>query len=161
MKEKKIEFSYRVFDNISELSEEDAAILSKARLVTNQAYAPYSKFHVGAAALLQNGVVVTGTNQENAAYPVSICAERVLLGTVGNLYPGVPVTTLAISYASVNAKSDHPISPCGMCRQAIHEYELRTESPIRLILSGQEGNVYIIEDASQLLPFAFTSDELK
>ena len=161
MKEKKIEFSYKVFDDTSELGVEDAAILGKARLVTKQAYAPYSKFNVGAAALLQNGEIITGTNQENAAYPVSICAERVLLGTVGNLYPGVPVKTLAISYDSINVKSDHPISPCGMCRQAIHEYELRTESPIRLILSGQEGNVFIIEDASQLLPFAFTSDELK
>lgn len=161
MKEKKFEFAYKVFDTISELSKEDALLLDRAREVTKQAYAPYSKFNVGAAALLQNGEIITGTNQENASYPVGICAERVLLGTVGNLYPDVPVKTLAISYESVNVKSDHPISPCGMCRQAIHEYELRTESPIRLILSGQEGNVFIIEDASQLLPFAFTSNELK
>ena len=161
MKEKKFEFAYKVFDNISELNKEDAELLGKAREVTRQAYAPYSKFNVGAAALLQNGEIITGTNQENAAYPVSICAERVLLGTVGNLYPGEPVKALAISYDSINTKSDHPISPCGMCRQAIHEYELRTDSPIRLILSGQEGNVYIIDDASQLLPFAFTSNELK
>lgn len=159
--EKKFEFAYKVYNSIDELSESDAALLDKAREVTKQAYAPYSKFNVGAAALLRNGEIITGTNQENASYPVGICAERVLLGTVGNLYPGEPVKTLAISYESVNVKSDHPISPCGMCRQAIHEYELRTESPIRLILSGQQGNVYIIDDASQLLPFAFTSDELK
>lgn len=161
MMEKKFEFAYKVYNSIDELSESDAALLDKAREVTKQAYAPYSKFNVGAAALLRNGEIITGTNQENASYPVGICAERVLLGTVGNLYPGEPVKTLAISYESVNVKSDHPISPCGMCRQAIHEYELRTESPIRLILSGQQGNVYIIDDASQLLPFAFTSDELK
>ncbi|MBK6935995.1 MAG: cytidine deaminase [Chitinophagaceae bacterium] len=161
MKEKKFGFAYKVFESSSDLNESDAALLEKARLVTKQAYAPYSKFNVGAAALLQNGEIVTGTNQENASYPVGICAERVLLGTAATLFPGVPVKTLAISYDSTNVKSDHPISPCGMCRQAIHEYELRTSSPIRLILSGQEGDVYIIDDARSLLPFAFTSDELK
>ncbi len=160
MKENKFEFQYEVFDNSSELNEEDALLLTKARKVTESAYAPYSNFHVGAVALLENGEEVYGTNQENASYPVGICAERVLLGSIATLHPQVPVTTIAISYKSDQVKSDHPISPCGMCRQALVEYETRTAKPIRLILSGQEGKVFIIKTASFLLPFAFTSDEL-
>lgn len=160
MKENKFEFSYEVYNDISELNEADAWLLTEARTVTEQAYAPYSNFHVGAVAMLENGEVVAGTNQENASYPVGICAERVLLGTVATLHPKVPIKSIAISYSSEVIKSDHPISPCGMCRQALLEYETRTEKPIRLILSGQEGQVYIIKTASFLLPFAFTSSEL-
>jgi len=160
MKEKKFEFEYEVYDDISQLTEEDAWLLREARAVTEQAYAPYSNFHVGAIAMLENGKVVAGTNQENASYPVGICAERVLLGSVATLSPNVPVKSIAISYNSAEGKSDHPISPCGMCRQALLEYETRTTKPIRLILGGMEGRIYIIKTAKQLLPFAFTSDEL-
>lgn len=160
MIEKKFEFSYEVYNDSSELDEKDAWLLSEARSVTEQAYAPYSNFHVGAIAILENGEVVAGTNQENASYPVGICAERVLLGSVATLHPKIPVKTIAISYNSEEVKSDHPISPCGMCRQALLEYETRTGKPIRLILGGQEGKVFIIETAKSLLPFAFTSDEL-
>lgn len=158
--EHKYEFQYEVFNDISELSEDDAWLLTEAREVTEQAYAPYSNFYVGAVAILENGEVVAGTNQENASYPVGICAERVLLGSVATIHPDVPIKTIAISYNSEEVKSDHPISPCGMCRQALLEYETRTKKPIRLILSGQEGKVYIIKTARFLLPFAFTSDEL-
>jgi len=158
--EHKYEFQYEVFNDISELSDDDAWLLTEAREVTEQAYAPYSNFHVGAVAILENGEVVAGTNQENASYPVGICAERVLLGSVATIHPDVPIKTIAISYNSEEVKSDHPISPCGMCRQALLEYETRTKKPIRLILSGQEGKVYIIKTASFLLPFAFTSNEL-
>ena len=160
MKESKFEFHYEVYNDISELTEQDAWLLTEARVVTEQAYAPYSNFHVGAVAILENGEVVAGTNQENASYPVGICAERVLLGTIATMHPKVPVKSIAISYNSDEVKSDHPISPCGMCRQALLEYETRTSKPIRLILSGQEGKVYIIKTASFLLPFAFTKDEL-
>jgi len=161
MKENKFEFSYQVYKDISELSEKDAWLLNEARQVTEQAYAPYSNFYVGAAAMLANGEVVAGTNQENASYPVGICAERVLLGNAATLYPGVAIETLAISYNSETVKSDHPISPCGMCRQALLEYETRLHQPIRLILAGMEGEIQIIQTARLLLPFAFTSDELK
>ncbi len=161
MKESKFEFGYEVYNDISELTEEDAWLLTEARTVTEQAYAPYSNFHVGAVAILENGEVVAGTNQENASYPVGICAERVLLGSVATLHPKVPVKSIAISYDSNEGKNDHPISPCGMCRQALLEYETRTSKPIRLILSGQEGKIFIIKTASYLLPFAFTSKELK
>lgn len=161
MQHNKFEFTYKVFASAGELNAADAALLETARNITSAAYAPYSKFYVGAAALLANGVVVTGTNQENASYPVGICAERVLLGTLAGLYNGVAVQSMAISYKSDTVNSDHPISPCGMCRQALLEYETRVSSPIRLILAGQTGEVYIIETVQQLLPFAFTSNELK
>ncbi|MEO6611346.1 MAG: cytidine deaminase [Chitinophagaceae bacterium] len=160
MKENKYEFQYEVYNDINELEEKDAWLLTEARTVTEHAYAPYSNFHVGAVAILENGEVVAGTNQENASYPVGICAERVLLGSVATLHPKVPIKTIAISYNSKETKSDHPISPCGMCRQSLLEYETRTKNPIRLILSGQEGKVFIIKTASFLLPFAFTSEEL-
>jgi cytidine deaminase len=161
MKDQKFEFTYEVYTDSSELAEKDAWLLNEARQITEQAYAPYSNFHVGAVAMLANGEVVAGTNQENASYPVGICAERVLLGNAATLYPGIAIETMAISYNSDNVKSDHPISPCGMCRQALLEYETRLKYPIRLILAGMEGEIQIVKTSSLLLPFAFTSSELK
>jgi len=160
MKEKKFEFSFDVYDSIDELNADDRQLLIEARNVTGQAYAPYSNFHVGAAARLSNNKIVTGTNQENASYPIGICAERVLLSAVSSLYSGVPIEAMAVSYQSKKVKSDHPISPCGMCRQALQEFEGRTSNPIRLILGGLEGKVYVINSVSQLLPLAFSSEEL-
>lgn len=160
MKQKKFEFDYEVYNDISELKNEDAELLTKARIITKHAYAPYSNFFVGAVAKLSNGETVAGTNQENASYPVGICAERVLLGNAATIFPGISIDTMAISYDSKDVKSDHPISPCGMCRQALLEYETRTEKPIRLILAGQAGNIYIVNTVSFLLPFAFTRGEL-
>ena len=160
MKGNKFEFEYEVYEDISELEEKDAWLLNEARQITEQAYAPYSNFHVGAVAILENGEIVAGTNQENASYPVGICAERVLLGSAATIHPNVPIKSMAVSYKSKEANSDHPISPCGMCRQALLEYENRYKKPIRLILGGQEGKIYIIRSAGYLLPFAFTSDEL-
>jgi len=160
MRQKKFEFSFEVYAGIDELNAEDRQLLTEARNVTDKAYAPYSNFHVGAAAKLENGKIVTGTNQENASYPVGICAERVLLSAISSLYQGIPVETMAVSYQSKKMKSDHPISPCGMCRQALQEFEGRTGRPIRLILAGMEGEIYIINSASQLLPLAFSSEEL-
>ncbi len=160
MKESKFEFQYEVYNDISELTEKDAWLLTEARTVTENAYAPYSNFHVGAVAMLSNGEIVAGTNQENASYPVGICAERVLLGNAATLYPNISIETIAISYNSDTIKSDHPISPCGMCRQALLEYETRVKKPIRLILAGMEGKIQIIKTANFLLPFAFTPGEL-
>jgi cytidine deaminase len=160
MEHKKIEFGYEVYGDISELNEEDAWLLNEARTATQQAYAPYSHFHVAAVAMLANGEVVAGTNQENASYPVGICAERVLLGTTATMHPNIPIKSMAISYNSDQVNSDHPISPCGMCRQTLLEYESRLKAPIRLILGGMEGKIFIISSSSLLLPFAFTSEEL-
>lgn len=160
MKDHKIEFRYEVYDSIDDLPKTDAELLMQARMVTKQAYAPYSKFFVGAAARLQNGQVILGTNQENASYPVGSCAERVLLGAAATLYPNMPIETMAISYDTTTQKSDRPISPCGMCRQALLEQETRSNHPIRLILAGQEGKIQIVHTAADLLPFAFTSADL-
>lgn len=161
MKENKFEFSYEVCEDISELKKDDAELLANARSVTKQAYAPYSNFFVGAVARLSNGQIVSGTNQENASYPVGICAERVLLGNAATLFPNVSIETMAISYDSQQVNSDHPISPCGMCRQALLEYETRMSKPIRFLLAGQTGKIYIVNTVKYLLPFAFTPDELK
>lgn len=154
------EFSYEEYEDISQLNKADADLLLRARAVTKEAYAPYSKFYVGAVAHLANGEYVVGTNQENASYPVGICAERVLLGNAATSYPGVEISSLAISYQSTNEKSDHPISPCGMCRQALLEYETRVKAPIRIIMGGMKGKIHIVTTTRFLLPFAFTSDEL-
>src|SRR5215831_8702920 len=135
--EQKFEFKYKVFDSIDDLDEKDAALLKEARDVTKQAYAPYSKFHVGAAARLANGKIYTGSNQENASFSVTICAERTLLSTITSLHPNTPVESMAVSYSSKSHASDHPICPCGVCRQYLQEYEKRL-GPIRLILGGQE-----------------------
>lgn len=161
MKNGKYGFTYQVFTNSRELKKTDEELLEKARNISKKAYAPYSKFFVGAAARLTDGTIVTGTNQENASFPVGICAERVLLSTISSMFPGSAIDTMAISYSSRKEKSNHPISPCGMCRQALQEAEHRMERPIRLILSGQEGEIYVIKEASSLLPLAFTSEELK
>lgn len=160
MKEKKFQFSYTIVANSSELAAEDAALLQTARKTTKKAYAPYSNFNVACAARLENGKTVVGTNQENASYPVSICAERTLLASVGTQYADEPIITLAITYQPVNGKSEHPISPCGMCRQALSEYEKRSGKPIRLLLSGMEGPVYIISSVKHLLPLAFSDEDL-
>jgi cytidine deaminase len=161
MKESKYEFNYRVYDSVDELPENQQKLLKEARNVTENAYAPYSNFQVGAVAMMANGETVSGSNQENASFPVGLCAERVLLGTISSLFPRVPVETIAISYKSEHQKSDHPISPCGMCRQALQEYEGRVSHPVQLILGGMEGPVYVIDSASKLLPLAFTSEELR
>jgi cytidine deaminase len=161
MQENKFEFSYKVYDSIEELPEEQQWLLNEAREVTEQAYAPYSRFQVGAIARLANGEIVAGTNQENASFPVGLCAERVLLASVSSIFPKIPVETVAISYKSETQKSDHPISPCGICRQSLQEFESRVGHPIQLILGGITGPVYVIDSASKLLPLAFTSDELK
>lgn len=163
MKSKKYSFTYEEFGSIDDLGEADALLLKKARAVAEKAYAPYSNFFVGAAALLTNNKVVTGTNQENASYPVSICAERSLLSSSAALFPNVPIQTMAISYHNHNpkTKSNTPISPCGMCRQSLLEYENLWKNPIRLILSGKEGKVFIIPSANHLLPLSFTGENLK
>jgi cytidine deaminase len=160
MKENKIEISYKVYDDINELSKEDASLLNEARAVTKNAYAPYSNFYVGAAAELVNGKIVVGTNQENASYPVGLCAERALLASASALYPGVALEAMAVSYNSNNGNSNQPIAPCGMCRQYLQEYEIRVQKPIRLILGGSEGKVFVFEKASHLLPLGFTSESM-
>jgi cytidine deaminase len=160
MKSSEYKFSYEVYDSIDELEEVDQFLLNEAREMTQNAWAPYSRFKVGAVARLKNGQVVIGANQENASYPAGICAESALLSAAGSTYPGEPIETLAVSYEGDEVISDHPISPCGICRQRLQEFEQRTKHPVRLILAGKTGKVYIIPAASLLMPLAFTGDEL-
>jgi cytidine deaminase len=154
-------FSYEVYDSIAGLNEQDAHLLNEAREATAAAYAPYSNFNVGAVAKLANGEIVKGTNQENASYPVGICAERSLLASAASLYPNIAIDTIAISYDNTRGASNHPISPCGMCRQSLVEYEQRVKQPIRLILSGLNGSVIVVATANSLLPLSFGSTDLK
>jgi cytidine deaminase len=154
-------FSFDVFDSIDELAEEDALLLSEAKKAIQHSYAPYSRFRVAAVAKLANGKIIVGTNQENASYPAGICAERVLLSSASSQYPGVSIETIAVTYDNENGESNRPISPCGICRQSLQEYEQRHKHSIRLILGGAKGKIYIIPQASSLMPLAFTSDELK
>lgn len=160
MHKKEFNFDYEVYEDIHALNPADADLLQKAREATSLAYAPYSHFNVAAIAMLDNGETVAGTNQENASYPVGTCAERVLLGSVAVQHPDRKIVTIAISYKGRDATNDHPISPCGMCRQALHEYEQRTHATIRLILGGMQGEVIILASVKLLLPLAFTSSEL-
>ncbi|HTS42780.1 MAG TPA: cytidine deaminase [Puia sp.] len=161
MKKREYHFSFDQYDSIDELDQEDAMLLKEAQKVTSQAYAPYSQFRVGAAAKLENGKIITGANQENASFPAGICAERVLLSAASSLYPDIAIKALAISYVNDHGQSNHPVSPCGICRQSLQEFSQRMNKPIRLILAGMEGEVYIIPDADSLLPLAFSSEELK
>jgi cytidine deaminase len=161
MKTQQYNFLFDMYRSIDELNADDAALLLKARETTSLAYAPYSQFNVAAAAKLANGQIVTGTNQENASYPVGICAERVLLSTAASMFPGVALLSMAISYKNQQGISNHPISPCGICRQSLVEYEERMQQPIKIILSGLNGEVCVISNAKQLLPLTFTGEDLK
>jgi cytidine deaminase len=161
MRKEEFRFGFDVYESSKDLEAGDHALITAAREVTAKAYAPYSKFLVGAVAKLQNGETISGTNQENASYPVGICAERVLLASASMLYTNVPIQTMAIAYNNLNGESNQPVSPCGMCRQFISEYEERMKQPIRLILSGMNGKVFVIEKASMLLPLSFGSGDLK
>ena len=124
------------------------------------AYAPYSNFYVGAALRLANGIIVTGANQENAAFPSGLCAERTALFAAQANYPDQPVSTLAIVARNANGLLDEPVSPCGACRQVILGVEDRYKQPIRVLLYGKKG-VYSLQSAKDLLPFSFVDDSMK
>ncbi|MFT3747600.1 MAG: cytidine deaminase [Agriterribacter sp.] len=156
-----IALSYSVFESVEALTESDKALLLEARNATSDAYAPYSMFHVGAAALLYNSEIVKGSNQENASSPAGLCAERVLLSAISSFYPKTAIDTIAISYFNKkNNKSERPVAPCGICRQSILEYQLQQQKPIRLILAGMEGEIYTIENIADLLPFSFSGSDM-
>ena len=161
MNNQSLALSFEVYDSIEELPEDDATLLRAAQLATRNSYAPYSSFHVGAAAKLSNGAVITGTNQENASYPVGMCAERVLLSAVSAVHPDTAIDSIAISYQNDHGSSNKPIAPCGICRQTLSEYESRFKKPIRLILGGMQGRVFVIPQASILLPLQFSADDME
>jgi cytidine deaminase len=142
----------------AELPADLAALAQTALAAAGQAYAPYSKFQVGAAVKLANGAIVTGNNQENAAYPSGLCAERVALFYAGAAYPGVATLAIAIA-AQTEGRQIEMITPCGACRQVLLETENRSGHPIEILLCGST-QVYVISGAASLLPLSFSGSDL-
>ena len=149
-----------IYNSAEELPFDIQKSLQKAIEIRENAYAPYSKFKVGVAVVLENGEVVLGTNQENAAYPSGLCAERVAVFQAGTLYPEVPILALLISAASETNTTNTPIPPCGACRQAIAEYEFKQNKPIEIYFTGAVGQVYLSNSISNLLPLSFNKSSL-
>ncbi|WP_053991686.1 cytidine deaminase [Mangrovimonas sp. TPBH4] len=160
MKEVKIETVFQVYKTISETPEDIQKLMIRAVEARQKAYAPYSKFHVGVALLLDNNEVVSGSNQENASYPSGLCAERTAIYYAGAQYPKARILKMAITAASQLKTTSEPIPPCGACRQAIAEYELRQKSPIEIYFMGEKGKVVKSESLSNLLPLIFDSSQL-
>lgn len=155
MKEISITTQFNVFDVIEDLPTDVQNLMVQAISVRKNAYAPYSKFRVGVAILLDNGEVVLGSNQENAAYPSGLCAERVAIFYAGANYPQAKILKMAITAASDSNQTTAPIPPCGSCRQSIAEYESRQETPIEIYFMGEVGVIYKSESLKNLLPFMF------
>lgn len=155
MKQLAITTQFSSYDSIDELSNDIQELMREAVVVRKNAYAPYSQFRVGAALLLDNGKVILGSNQENAAYPSGLCAERVAIFQAGAVYPTAKILKMAITAASDTNKTTSPIPPCGSCRQSIAEYEIRQETPIEIYFMGEEGAVYKSDSLKNLLPFMF------
>ncbi|MFW0739707.1 cytidine deaminase [Flavobacterium sp.] len=155
MKEISITSSFNVYNNLEELSNDIQDLMRQAVEVRKNAYAPYSQFRVGAALLLDNGKIVVGSNQENAAYPSGLCAERVAIYHAGSVYPGAKILKMAITAASDTNQTTAPIPPCGSCRQSIAEYEIRQDTPIEIYFMGEIGEVYKSASLKNLLPFMF------
>lgn len=158
MREYKIETIVHIF-GMTELNEQDRQLVEAARQATRGSYAPYSKFCVGAAVRLLDGTIVTGANQENAAFPSSLCAERTALFAAGAQYPDQPVVALAIAARKGRRFLSKPISPCGACRQVISGVEERFGSPIRILLYGTDG-ILVSEGISPLLPLRFEGEDM-
>lgn len=161
MEKHKNEFEYLVYDNFDELEETSKILMQSAIAARKDAYAPYSNFQVGAAVLLENGKTVIGNNQENASYPVGVCAERVAILHAGAKYPGVGIKTIAISATSTNYQVNKPVSSCGICRQSMAEYEQRQKAPIEILMMGEVGPIIKCNSVLDLIPFAFDSSFLK
>lgn len=160
MKEMILESKVKVC-TYDEFSNEEKKLIDAAREAATRSYAPYSQFNVGAAVQLSDGTIVTGNNQENAAYPSGLCAERTTLFWAGSQYPDKAVETLAIAARTKSGELPVPIPPCGACRQVILETEQRYNKPIRIILYGAK-ECYLIEDGIKaLLPLRFDADFLE
>ena len=159
MKELKLEIHIRRF-YYEELSETDRHLIDEAKKATKRSYAPYSHFNVGAAVMLEDGTIITGSNQENAAYPSGLCAERTTLFNAGSQYPEKAVTTLAIAAANNEGFTKLPVTPCGACRQVMLETEQRYHSPIRTLMYGTEF-IYETRGTKDLLPLSFDNESME
>jgi cytidine deaminase len=154
---KEFHFSYELLPSKSELNANDQLLAEQAIDAMNKAYAPYSKFHVGAALQLITGEIIQGNNQENIAYPSGLCAERVALFYAGANFPGIEIETLCIVATGDLVPKSHILSPCGSCRQVMLESQTRQKKPIRVILINQDGTILIVNSVKDFLPFGFGS----
>lgn len=143
-----------------ELTIEERNLLFQAHEARSRAYAPYSNFTVGAAILLDNGVIIQGSNQENAAYPSGLCAERVAIYYAGATYPNAKIIKLFITASPKDRDLEEPIPPCGSCRQAIAEYEFKQDLPIVIFFMGAKGDIYKSDSLKNILPLVFDKNHL-
>ena len=155
MKQITITTTISVYSSIEELSEFELQMMQKAIAVRKTAYAPYSKFKVGVSLFLDNGEIVTGSNQENAAYPSGLCAERVAIFHAGSVFPNCKIKQMFISASPENEELEVPIPPCGACRQSIAEYEMKQEEPIAIFFMGAKGEVFRSDSLRNILPLLF------
>lgn len=160
MKNISITSTFLVYESSEELSADVKNLMEQAVEIRKKAYAPYSKFRVGAAILLDNGKVVLGSNQENAAYPSGLCAERVAIFQAGAIYPDAKILKIAISATADDKEMTEPIPPCGACRQSIAEYEFRQDLPIEIYFMAAVGKVYKSDSLKNLLPLMFDKNFL-
>lgn len=145
--------------SIDELSEVEQKLIHKAIKATDNSYAPYSKFSVGAAVLMDNGVTYIGANQENAAFPSGLCAERTAIFAANAQHPKNKIVALAIAAKNDEGFTKLPVSPCGACRQVILEVETRYKQPIKILLYGEDG-IFVVDSIKEILPLQFTSSSL-
>lgn len=155
MKEITITTSFLEFESIEELDASSQKMMKLAIEARKKAYAPYSKFTVGCSILLDNGKVVEGSNQENAAYPLGLCAERVAIFYAGSNYPNAKILKLFISASPQDRELEQPIPPCGSCRQSIAEYEIKQDQNIEIYFMGGKGKIYKSNSLKNILPFMF------
>lgn len=155
MTEIKIESILNIYDTLDELPQNVVSLMHRAMEARLKSYSPYSKFSVGAALELENGEIVTGSNQENASYPSGLCAERTAVFYAGSQYPDVKIKTMAIIAGSQLKVTDKPIPPCGACRQSLAEYEVKQEAPIEIYFMGEQGKVMRSHSLANLLPLVF------
>jgi cytidine deaminase len=160
MKEIQLEFKVKLYQSIEELPEISKKLILLAREAAGRAYAPYSGYHVGATVLLENGEIITGNNQENAAYPSGLCAERTAIFYASSRYPGIAIRTLVVSTLAEDQRLGEFAKPCGSCRQVIAEYEDLAGKPIEIILDGSSA-IAVVNGIDTLLPFRFRKEEMK
>jgi cytidine deaminase len=160
MKKITINTTFSVFESLEKTAETVQYLMNKAVEARNKAYAPYSKFKVGTAILLDNGEIITGSNQENAAYPSGLCAERVAVFYAGSIYPEATIVLMAITAGSTTSVTNKPIPPCGACRQSLFEYELKQNSLVEVYFMGETGEVYKSDSIENLLPLTFDKNFL-
>ncbi|MCK9398957.1 MAG: cytidine deaminase [Bacteroidales bacterium] len=158
---KQISVRVEEFTSLKELNNSDRELLEQATQASETSYSPYSAFRVGSAVRLTNGIVISGNNQENAAYPSGICAERVALFYAQAQFPDVSVDAIAIFARSNEFKLDKPVTPCGACRQVMAEYENRHGRKMRVIMGNEDGQIQILEGMENLLPLMFMLEKLK